>query len=309
MIYLAGNYPCKMNSQTAEQSTAKGVIAALISFFFLSLIGVFVKLSAHAGAKLWWIVFIQYSTAFFLAVAISAGVKFSNLRSGNYTFELLRASVGMVSFLCFAFAMTEIPLVDASLLQNTAPIFIPLIALLWLKDVIEKKIWIGVAIGFAGIILIIKPDESSFKAGDIIGLLSGVLLGFAYVAMKIITKTDSFKTILFYFSLTAFVISLPLGIIYWSNPGIYGWLFAIGSGVSFVSYLNLQQVAYKHIEPNKLSPFNYSVVVFTGLLDWWIFNHIPGVLTIIGIAIVCLGGILAIVHHEKKTDGLKHSWH
>jgi len=309
MIYLAGNYPGKMNSQSAEQSTAKGVMAALASFFFLSLIGVFVKLSSSHGAQLWWIVFIQYSTAFALAIAISAKEKFRNLRSQNYPFEFLRGGAGLLSFICFVYAMTEIPLVDASLLQNTAPIFIPIIALFWLKDVIEKKIWYGVAIGFVGIILIIKPDGASFKAGDLLGLVSGVLLGFAYVAMKVITKTDKFKTILFYFSLTAFVISLPLGIIYWSNPVLEGWLFAIGSGVSFVSYLNLQQVAYKHIEPNKLSPFNYSVVVFTGLLDWWIFNHVPGLLTIIGIAVVCLGGILAIVHHEKKAEGLKHSWH
>jgi drug/metabolite transporter (DMT)-like permease len=309
MIYLAGNYQRKMNSQSTEQSTAKGVMAALVSFFFLSLIGVFVKLSVAEGAKLWWIVFIQYSTAFALAIVISAKDKFRSLKSQNYTFEFLRGGAGLLSFLCFAFAMTEIPLVDASLLQNTAPIFIPIIALFWLKDVIEKRIWIGVTIGFVGIILIIKPDETTFNSGDLIGLLSGALLGFAYVAMKILTKTDGFKTILFYFSLTAFVISLPLGIIYWSTPGIYGWLFAIGSGVSFVSYLNLQQVAYKHIEPNKLSPFNYSVVVFTGLLDWWIFNHVPGLLTIAGIAIVCLGGILAVVHHEKKVEDLKHSWH
>jgi hypothetical protein len=68
MIYLAGNYQRKMNSQSAEQSTAKGVMAALVSFFFLSLIGVFVKLSSSHGASLWWIVFIQYSTAFALAI-------------------------------------------------------------------------------------------------------------------------------------------------------------------------------------------------------------------------------------------------
>jgi drug/metabolite transporter (DMT)-like permease len=292
-----------------NKSITKGVIAALISFFFLSLIGVFVKLAAAEGAKLWWIVFIQYSTAFTLALVISAKDKFRNLKSKNYPFEFLRGTAGMLSFLCFVFAMTEIPLVDASLLQNTAPIFIPIIALLWLKDVIEKRIWFGVAIGFIGIILIIKPDETSFKAGDIIGLVSGALLGLAYVAMKVITKTDGFKTILFYFSLTAFVISLPLGIIYWSNPSIWGWIFASGSGVSFVSYLNLQQTAYRHIEANKLSPFNYSVVVFTGLLDWWLFSHVPGMLTIIGIAVVCLGGILAIVHHEKNNKELKHSWH
>lgn len=292
-----------------SKSVTKGVIAALISFFFLSSLGVLVKLSGKEGGGLWWILFIQYATALILALVISARERFKNLKPANYKYEFIRASVGMISFACFAFAATEASLVDASLLQNTAPIFIPIIALVWLKDTIEKRIWIGVVIGFIGIIFIIRPDSTVFKAANIIGLTSGILLAVAYIAMKIITKTDGFKTILFYYSVTAVIISAPFGIINWTNPPLMGWIYAICSGVSLIIYLNMLQYAYKHIEPNKLSPFNYTVVLFTGLLDWWIFNHIPGFMTLIGMAIVCTGGIIAIIHHEKNNRELKHSWH
>lgn len=292
-----------------KKSQAKGVIAALISFFFLSALGVLVKLADKQGAALWWTLFIQYATAFLLSVIISARVRFKNLKPANYKYEFIRAAVGMLSFACFAFAATEVPLVNASLLQNTAPIFIPILALLWFKDVIEKRIWIGVAIGFIGIVLILKPDSSVFNAVNFIGLASGILLAIAYIAMKVITKTDGFKTILFYYSLTAFIISAPFGIMNWSEPPLLGWVYAITSGISLVFYMNMLQYAYRHIEPNKLSPFNYSVVIFTGLLDWWIFDHVPGLLTIVGIAIVCAGGIIAIIHHEKGDKELKHSWH
>ncbi len=292
-----------------NKSTAKGVIAALISFFFLSLIGVLVKLAAKEGAELWWIVFIQYSTAFVLALLISAKERFSNLNPANFRYELLRGTAGVASFFCFVFAMAEIPLVDASLLQNTAPIFIPIIGLIWLRDKVDKRIWIGIAIGFVGIVLIIKPDGALFKASDLIGLVSGILLAIGYIAMKIITKTDGFKTILFYFSLTAFLISLPFGILNWSNPSMPGWLYATATGALLVGYLILLQFAYRHIEPSKLSPFNYSVVIFMGLLDWWLFGNMPDTLTVIGIIIVSTGGILAIVHHEKDNKELKHTWH
>ena len=292
-----------------DKSLAKGIISALIAFFFLSLIGVLVKLAGKEGASLGWIVFIQYTTAFIVSFIMSAANKFQNLKPANFPYELLRGTAGVASFFCFVFAMTEIPLVDASLLQNTAPIFIPIIGLIWLKERVEKKIWLGIIIGFIGIILIIKPDSSIFKAGDLIGLASGVLLALGYAAMKVITKTDSFKTILFYFSATAFVLSLPLGIIYWSNPALSGWLYASLSGILLVAYLNLLQFAYQRTEPAKLSPFNYSVVVFIGLLDWWLFGHMPDTLTVIGIVVVSAGGIITILWHEKNNAALKHGVH
>lgn len=295
-----------MADKPTEQSLAKGIVSALTGLFFLSLVAVCVKLAGKTGAKLGWIVFMQYVAAFSLSLLLSAKDKFRNMRSDKLPLEILRGASGVISFLCFAAAMTEIPMVDASLLQNTAPIFIPIIGLVWLKDVVEKRIWLGIVIGFIGIVLIIKPDSSVFKPGDLIGLASGVLLAISYVAMRIITRSDGFKTILFYFSLTAMVLSLPLGIIYWSNPPLEGWLYSLGGGVLLVAYLNMQQYSYRHTEASKLSPFNYFVVIYVGLIDWWLFGHVPDLLTIIGIAIVSIGGIIAILHHEKDKKELKH---
>jgi drug/metabolite transporter (DMT)-like permease len=296
-------------SPAAEQSLAKGIISALVGLFFLSLIAVCVKLAGKTGAQLGWIIFMQYTAAFTISLLLSFKDKFRNVKPANYPLEILRGSAGVISFLLFAAAMTEIPMVDASLLQNTAPIFIPIIGLIWLKDVVEKRIWIGIIIGFIGIILIIKPDGNVFKIGDLIGLASGILLAISYVAMRIITKSDGFKTILFYFSLSAMILSLPLGIIYWSNPPIEGWLYSLAGGVLLVAYLNMQKYSYKHTEASKLSPFNYFVVIYIGLMDWWLFGHIPDTLTIIGIVVVSIGGIIAILKHEEGKKALKHSWH
>jgi len=295
-----------MTDKPTEQSLVKGIVSALTGLFFLSLVAVCVKLAGQTGAKLGWIVFMQYVAAFSLSLLLSAKDRFRNMRSDKLPLEILRGASGVISFLCFAAAMSEIPMVDASLLQNTAPIFIPIIGLVWLKDVVEKRIWLGIVIGFIGIVLIIKPDSSVFKPGDLIGLASGVLLAISYVAMRIITRSDGFKTILFYFSLTAMILSLPLGIIYWSNPPIEGWLYSLAGGVLLVAYLNMQQYSYRHTEASKLSPFNYFVVIYIGLMDWWLFGHVPDLLTIIGIAIVSIGGIIAILHHEKDKKELKH---
>ena len=87
-----------------NKSAAKGIISALTSFFFLSLLAVCVKLAGKEDAKLGWIVFVQYATAFILAVLISAKEKFRNLKSDKKPLEILRGAAGVASFFCFVFA-------------------------------------------------------------------------------------------------------------------------------------------------------------------------------------------------------------
>lgn len=292
-----------------RRSVPKGIISALGSFFFLAMVGLCVKLAVSYGGNVWWVVFIQYSTVALIALVFGLRYRFKNLKSGNYKLEILRAVVGMSSFLCFSFTLTRIPLVDASLLQNSAPLFIPLISFLWLKKTIETKIWYGVITGFIGIVFIIKPDSSVFNVPAIVGLASGLLLAIAYLVMNVLTRYDDFKTILMYYSLTAFLITLPGGIFYSSLGDIHIWMFAVGAGIAFIGYLNLQQFAYKHIEANRLSPFNYSVVIFTGFADWLVFGNSPDLMTITGIILVISGGVFTIYHHEKGKTGLRHSWH
>lgn len=103
--------------------------------------------------------------------------------------------------------------------------------------------------------------------------------------------------------------SLPFAINNWSNPPLLIWIYGILTGVLFISYLYLLQYAYEFVEAVKLAPFNYAVIVFTGLFDWWLFNHVPDVLSVIGIILVSAGGILAISLHEKNNKELKHHWH
>jgi len=276
----------------------------------LSLDSVFVKLEENAGATIEWIVFIQYSTCLVIIVIIAARNKFRDLKTNKIKLHLIRGITGVLAFSCYVIAVTKIPLVNATLLNNTAPIFIPIITLLWLKTSIDKKIWWGIVVGFIGIIFILNPSESMLlETGDIYALVAGIFLAIAYVALKVLTKTESFVTVLFYYSLIAFVLTLPFAINNWSNPDLLIWIFGILTGILFISYLYLLQYAYKFVEAVKLSPFNYSAIVFTGILDWMIFDHVPEVTAIIGIILVSVGGILAITLHEKDNKRLKHHWH
>lgn len=288
----------------------KAVIAALSGFLLLSLVAVFVKLEGNAGASIQWIVFMQYAVCLIIISVLAARNRFRDLKTSVLKYHIIRGVTGILAFGCGVAAITKIPLVNASLLNNTAPLFIPLITLLWLKTKIDEKIWYGIVTGFIGIILILRPKPGDLLSeGDLFGIAAGIFLAVAYVSLKILTKTESFITVLFYYSAIATILSLPFAIMNWTDPPPVIWLYGILTGVCFISYLFLIQYSYNLVEAVKLAPFNFSVVVFTGIFDWVIFKNVPALLSLLGIALVIIGGILAITLHEKDNKHLKHHWH
>ncbi|MBK8550391.1 MAG: DMT family transporter [Ignavibacteria bacterium] len=288
----------------------KAAVAAILGFLFLSLVGVFIKLEESSGASVEWVVFVQYFTSFTISILLASKNKFRDLKTKKLGLHLIRGVTGVLSFTCVVIAISKIPLVNATLLNNTTPLFIPVISFIWIKSIIDKKIWWGIFTGLIGIILILRPSpDQLIKEGDLYGLAAGIFLAIAYVALKILTKTESFITVIFYYSFVSVVISLPFAVNNWSNPPAHIWILGILTGVCFISYLLLLQYAYKLADAIKLSPLNYSIVVFTGIFDWIIFNHVPELLTLLGIVLVSAGGILALRLHEKDNERLKHSVH
>lgn len=293
-----------------EKNKFKAVASIMTAFLFLAMISVLMKLMITNKATIEWAVFMQFSTGLVIMFFVVLRNGFGILKTTKLKYHLVRGIGGVIAFGFTGLAISKIPLVNASLLNNTAPIFIPIITLIWLRKKFDRKIWWGILIGFTGIIFILNPKESDLlKSGDIYGILAGISLGIAYVALGVLTKTEAFISIVFYYALIAAAISFPFAVLNWSNPPLKIWLLSVLSGILFVAYSFLLQYAYKYGEAVKLSPFNFSVVVFTGIFDWLLFGHIPGLFALIGIVLVSAGGVLSIVLHEKDNKALKHNWH
>lgn len=300
-----------MTVEAPQNSQTKAIIAALFSFLSLALIGVSAKIAIKsASSSIIWVMFLQCATAFTVAIIMTLREGFASVKTQKLPLHFLRAMCGLFSFGAFMIAMTEIPLVDASLLQNTSPLFIPLISFFWLKTAINKPVWLGVIVGFVGIMLIIKPDTGMlFKKGDLIGLASGIILAVGYIVMKLLTKTESFTAILFYFTLITFIITAPIALMSKPYPDLHTVLLSAACGIFLVLFLFTLRYAYSLAEPVRIAPLNYSVVVFTGICDWILFGNIPDLMTIAGIVLVSAGGIAAISLHERGKEPVRHTWH
>src|SRR5689334_23379174 len=126
----------------------KAVALTLPAYFFMAVIGVLVKnVSADVGTEVitFWQFFILWLGTLPM-IWRAGGIK--SLRSQRPTLITIRAVTGVVAYFCFYYAVQHIPLIDAVLLLNSNPLFLPIIAYFWGNKHIDPKLWVGILIGF-----------------------------------------------------------------------------------------------------------------------------------------------------------------
>jgi drug/metabolite transporter (DMT)-like permease len=229
---------------------------------------------------------------FMIPVALRGGR--SLLRTSKIGLHLLRAATGTACWYALFVAIKLIPLANATLLTYSAPLWMPLIAWLVSRQAIAKATWIGAGIGFAGVILVLQPQAHIFSTGEIFALAGALMLAIAMMSVRWLGATEPVTRILFYYFLLSTLMSLPIAAVDWQPipPRAWVWLIALGFAQLFSQALIV--VAYRYASAEKVGPFIYSVIVFTALIDWIVWDHRPTLLMCLGMALVIGGGLIAV---------------
>lgn len=241
------------------------------------------------------ILFLQYAISFlvFLPLAVKAGPGI--LRTEHVGLQFFRSVAGSICQLLFFVAVKSLPLMDSVLLSNAAPLFIPIIVYIWFRKAVQPLVWLSLLVGLIGIILIIRPGPQMFREpAALVALLAGVFSALALVATNKLAESEPPLRILIYNFGISTLLLIPLCIPAWKPLTEREWLLLIGVGGFYALTQYFIILAYRHASAADISPFNYTVVVFSGLLGWWFFGNVPGWMAVAGTALICAGGILSI---------------
>ncbi len=284
-----------------QQSTVKGICFILATALISS---------AAATASKWvasdvpvpMIVLSQYVICLLLSLPWLMGQPLQKLGSKQLKTHLLRGIAGWLCFFSYYAALSKIPLVDAALLRNAAPIFVPLIAWLWVGAIVPVKRWYPVLIGLVGISLILQPGAASVSAGHLFGLLSGVMLAASMVGTRILSLSDNANLILFYYSVISLILSVPLAIIYWQAIPMWTFPYLLLNGAAIFLAMWLYTKAYSYAKPSVISPISYFGVVLSGLMGWLIWGHLPSHTALLGTLVVIAAGLLTLFQSPPPQE-------
>jgi drug/metabolite transporter (DMT)-like permease len=289
-----------MSEPTAPpaEHLARGIVLIVLAFLCLALISAFAK-AASPGVSSGMLVFFQYAISLVILSPwfLRGGV--ANLRTQHLGLELVWAIFGLGSqFLLFVAWNLDTPLLDAVLLANASPLFIPLVAWVWQKARPDGGLWVSLLVGFVRIVLILQPGAGIVGAGTPIALAAGICSAIGLSAAGLLQLADPAERTLFWYFALSSVLAIPLLVTSWTPPPPEAWLLLLGIGVSMALAQVLTVLAYKQASPSRLAPFNYSVVVFSALIGWIVWSEVPNALTILGVLLVAAGGILSTQRHR-----------
>jgi drug/metabolite transporter (DMT)-like permease len=203
---------------------------------------------------------------------------------------------------CFFYALANLQLADGMLLKMTAPLFMPLIAALWLFEKLNTKIWLAVGLGFVGVALVLKP-EGDFNWIALVGLAGGMFAAGAKVTVRRLGQTEPTIRIVFYFSLIVMLIAtIPLAWA-WRMPTAQEWglLFLMGLFGTLGQLLLTR--GYSVAAASQVAPFTYFSVVFAALYGYLFWNETLDFGFIAGALLIAVAGIVALRSNYRRRQG------
>jgi drug/metabolite transporter (DMT)-like permease len=214
----------------------------------------------------------------------------------------LRSIAGVISMYCNFTAYTLLPLADVTAIGFAAPLFIVMLAALFLRERVHIYRWSAVVIGFIGVLVIVGPGArgaSGATVGVMYALTSAALAALAMIFLRRMSAHEHSTAIAFYFMLTAAVIglfTLPFG---WNMPtGPEGWVL-IASGVAGGIGQLFLSFSYRYGEASLLAPFDYTAMIWAVLLGYFVFGELPMANVWIGAVIVISAGLLILWREHR----------
>ena len=274
----------------------KAVFCMLISALGFTFMSVTVKYVT--GIPLFEKVFfrnlISLGVAFFMLKKSSAPM-FG--RRENQLALLARSIFGLAGVVLNFYAIANLTLADSSMLGKLSPIFVTIMACIFLKEKIDNKQILSIIITFLGALLVIKPEFSLEMLPSLSGIMSAASAGVAYTLLRYLKDKESPDTIIFYFSLISVVFTAPFALAEYVQPTFtqLGLLLATGVFAS-VGQFGITY-AYKFAKATEVSIYNYSAIVFGIILGFIFFGEIPDTLSLLGGAIIiAVAFYLSLIH-------------
>jgi drug/metabolite transporter (DMT)-like permease len=282
-----------------EHDLRRGAAYMVASALLFALMGVAVKMASTALPNS---VVVFFRSAFGFLTLLPWLLRGVDLRTGHLKEHMVRSGAGIASMYCFFYALAHMRLADAVLLNYSLPLFMPFVESAWLGEEFPRRMWTPILLGFAGLLVILRPGTGLAQPVALFGVASALFAAVAQVGVRRLTRTDPVTRIVFYFAVTATVVTgAPLPWTWAAPPSTAVWIAVIASGVTATIAQLAMTRAYAHAPAAQVGPFIYSSVVFAGVLDWLFFRRLPDRFTLAGSLLVTGAGVLALRLNPAKA--------
>jgi drug/metabolite transporter (DMT)-like permease len=237
-----------------------------------------------------WLRFVTHSLIGILVLTPKYG--WALYRTGQPRLQLLRALMQAVMTGLNFWALQYLQLDVTGAIQFSVPILIAVISAKLLGERLDARRWIAILVGFAGVLLIVRPGSQGFHPAIILSLINAVLYALFNMLTRRLAATELPATTQLWSAMGAALLLTPFGIMNWTTPqDATSWFLVLSMGAfGGLGHLMVTQ-AHRYASAAVLGPFLYQQIIYMTLFGWLIFGHVPDVAVIGGASIVVASGL------------------
>jgi drug/metabolite transporter (DMT)-like permease len=210
-----------------------------------------------------------------------------------------RTFMGTVSMVLGFYAVSMLPLADATALGFSQPLFSVCVAVLVLREKVRWRRWSATIVGFIGVLVMVRPGAGSLQPGALVALTNALTVALSILLVRRLSNSESPLMILTQFAIWSTLLLAVPAIWVWRWPDAWGWVLAVGVSASATIGQYFWVQAFKAGEMSAVAPFEYLRLPFAVFMGWLIWGQMPEIWTYVGAAIV-IASALYIAHREHQ---------
>lgn len=264
------------------------------------------KFLAQHGIPTLEFIFVRYGVHFALVLAVVAARKRpSALRSGNVPTEFIRALFLLASTFANFVAVQFLPLTITGSIAFTMPLMLCALSIPMLGEQVGWRRWTAILVGFAGVLVIVRPGTEAFHPAAILSLIGALCSAFYFLFTRRLAGVDSALTQQFYAALIATLCVAPFafGVWVWPSDPLVWLAFALIGICGFAGH-QVFSIAVQLAPASMLAPFAYFQIIYMALSSWLVFSQPPDLWIYLGAPIVMGSGFYIWWRERKLARGV-----
>ncbi len=306
-----------------KNNNPKGIIFILVGMLVFSIQDSIMKY-IYSSTSLYEVYTIRTLVSFVIIIMFLKFLKRPIVFKTHYPIlTFCRIILFFFGFSSFYVSLTIMPLATATALFFVSPFLITIFAKFFLKEQVGPRRWIAVITGFFGVYIILNPNFNNFNYLNLTPILCAFCYALSMIIIKKTSEKDDVYQQMFQFYIGALIIS---GIFYFfigkgqyniiNNPAAqfifrewfsnleFSLIYMIVLGFTASAAFLFVFSAYRIASPAVVSPFEYSILIWSSLSGWFFFDEIPGPRTFFGMFLIVVGGIYIFIREKAQEQSI-----
>jgi drug/metabolite transporter (DMT)-like permease len=282
----------------ALPANLRGALWVIASGTMSTLVSVFIRLSVLELDSVQVSFFrAAFGLLFIAPILVRLRVNpFATPRLGQH---FTRAFIGTASMVCGFYAVAHLPIADSTSISFSAPLFITMIAALFMGEVVRWRRWTATIAGFAGVLIMLRPGGEVLNAAALVAVGAAFLTSVAAMMVKRLSAHEPALRVLATFVIfSTLLLAVPAILVWrWPSPTVWLWLLALGACATIGQYFWVR--GYAIAQASAVAPFDYLRMPLSVLMGFLVFAELPTIWTLFGTLIIAASG-LYIAYREAQ---------